>query len=514
MTRSSDTPPTAEHLTPSTLEGYRNHTLAPAALLAADDHIAVCPACREAALNAEAEPDSDAYANFSLADLFGDSANADFAEDTHLSYEQMEGYIESKLDEIDREIVEGHLVTCDACVEEVRDLRAFRAERSTYPAQSYEPAPQRSFWDRLFAPLDKIPSGGRVGLQLAAAAIAGVAIVTSTTLPLRNQIAQLSAQSNEQKQQNAQQLAQLQEQLKRAEAASQLAKGETEAQQKAAQDAQKTIQALKTQVAALQTKVASPDPNSATPTINPTPRPQTGPVTSSPLVASLKSGDEKVTVRRDGTVTGLPAGISSRVQGTVVAALTKGSFPIAASVQGLIGEKGTLLSNNGSEGATQRLFGPVGTRVLSARPVFRWSAVPGAVGYQIAVYDAADFSKVAESPVLTKTAWQASTDLPRGKTLLWQVTTTFSEESEREPLLTPAPPAPEARFVALSETEAQAVSAQTAKAADSPLARAAVYAEAGLLDDAERELDTLIAANPKEPLVRKLRDSLRKLPKE
>ena len=84
---------------------------------------------------------------------------------------------------------------------------------------------------------------------------------------------------------------------------------------------------------------------------------------------------------------------------------------------------------------------PIATLVRSARPVFRWSAQPGARSYVVTIYGP-DFEQVMASPALTETTWTATTALKPGVIYQWQVTADTPEGLVRAP----APPAPDARF--------------------------------------------------------------------
>ncbi len=64
---------------------------------------------------------------------------------------------------------------------------------------------------------------------------------------------------------------------------------------------------------------------------------------------------------------------------------------------------------------------PVGTTVLTDRPLFSWREVPGASKYQVAVFDDR-FQKVAESPALKVAEWTPRVPLTRGHVYSWQVT--------------------------------------------------------------------------------------------
>ena len=81
--------------------------------------------------------------------------------------------------------------------------------------------------------------------------------------------------------------------------------------------------------------------------------------------------------------------------------------------------------------------------------------------------------------------------LPRGRTYTWQVVA----ESAGRRLVAPAPPEPDVRFRVLDASRAEALSAARSRRA-SHLVLGVLYAEAGLIDDAHRELLALHRDNP------------------
>jgi hypothetical protein len=76
-------------------------------------------------------------------------------------------------------------------------------------------------------------------------------------------------------------------------------------------------------------------------------------------------------------------------------------------------------------------------------------------------------------------------------------------------IVAPVPPAPEARFRVLSQAEAARVSDVRSRYGESHLVRGILLAQAGVLDDAERELVSLVEANAGIAEVQRLLDSLR-----
>lgn len=178
----------------------------------------------------------------------------------------------------------------------------------------------------------------------------------------------------------------------------------------------------------------------------------------------------------------------------------EGTVERATILNELIRKEGTLLSG-GTATPSFAVVAPMGTVVLTDRPWLKWQTVPGARLYTAAIFDA-DFNKVAESPALASTEWQPSQPLPRGKTYTWQVTAKVKDETIRFP----RPPAPEAVFRVLDTSTADALEQTRMVRGDSHLLMGILYANVGLLDDAEAELKL---ADPRE--AQKLLDSLSRI---
>jgi hypothetical protein len=110
--------------------------------------------------------------------------------------------------------------------------------------------------------------------------------------------------------------------------------------------------------------------------------------------------------------------------------------------------------------------------------------------------------EVVKSSLLKTTYWTVPTDLERSHTYIWQV---VSSRKHGEEVIAPPPLAPAAKFIVLDES----TNSKLQHLPPSHLVRAVLYADAGLLDDANRELTMLQNANPKSSLVRNLSDQLR-----
>ena len=183
----------------------------------------------------------------------------------------------------------------------------------------------------------------------------------------------------------------------------------------------------------------------------------------------------------------------------------------------LIGKPRTLLGNDKgnaidsiySDGGAGRhfvLLMPVGTFVEDTRPTFRWQPLPGATTYKITVFDAA-LNEVVASTELPGTDWKSSVGLERGKVYLWQVAATRNGEQ----VVAPAPPAPEAKFEILDLSQANGLERLKREQPDAHFALGRAYANAGVLDKAEREFRFVSDSDANYVLARKFIRDLKAL---
>lgn len=140
---------------------YRNRTLSPHELVAVDGHLAGCQDCRRG-LAELATPASAAAVLSGIRQ----------AEDEHLTYDQMDAWVEDQLDQSGRELVMAHIGLCSACA---RQLQAYQSYAPVMSAPLRTPAkPAPTFADRLRA----LWANPRI------AAIATAAVVLAVLSPL------------------------------------------------------------------------------------------------------------------------------------------------------------------------------------------------------------------------------------------------------------------------------------------------------------------------------------------
>jgi anti-sigma factor ChrR (cupin superfamily) len=147
----------ATHITREQLLKYRNRALAPQELIGVDAHLAQCQDCRD---------ELTALASVSVSMI---SAVRE-ALDEHLSYEQMDAWVENELDSTERELVLAHIEVCPPCA---RQLRAYESYAPAMSASVIAPAqPILSFGEKLKAWL-RLP---RIAIIAAAVAVVVIAV--------------------------------------------------------------------------------------------------------------------------------------------------------------------------------------------------------------------------------------------------------------------------------------------------------------------------------------------------
>ena len=238
--------------------------------------------------------------------------------------------------------------------------------------------------------------------------------------------------------------------------------------------------------------------NTPPPVSEPTPPPQPD-STPAPqpvaIVAQLNEGSRTVILDQEGKLSGaedLPPAYQELLKQT----LSNGRIEKSSQLQGLTRPPSSLMGPNNSQKIFE-VLDPVGSVLLSNQFTFRWTAMDGASNYVVEVYDE-KFNSVVVSPQLTGLTW--TTTLPRGKVYSWQVKAT----SDSGEITSPRPPAPQAKFRIVDQAKANELANARRVYASSHLTLGLLYADAGLLREAEQEFRLLQKANPKSELARNL----------
>ncbi|HKX33283.1 MAG TPA: hypothetical protein VJ302_36740 [Blastocatellia bacterium] len=237
-----------------------------------------------------------------------------------------------------------------------------------------------------------------------------------------------------------------------------------------------------------------------------TPAPATpAPATESPLLVMLNDGEGRVTLDREHRLSGadrLSPAEQQLIERTLTARKIERSPLLAELSRPEDRPRGSGRDGNQKFGVTE----PVGEVIISDRPTFRWTTLDGATSYRVEVYYE-NLDLALESPPVTEQSWTAPEPLKRGRVYLWQVKAAVGDRT----VVTPLPPAPEVKFRILDQARAEELSRARRAYASSHLALGLLYAQAGVLSEAERELHALQRANPDAELARQLLKQVRAL---
>jgi hypothetical protein len=155
-------------------------------------------------------------------------------------------------------------------------------------------------------------------------------------------------------------------------------------------------------------------------------------------------------------------------------------------------QRQTLLGASDGSGRFA-VLAPVGEFVSDARPNFRWQPLQGAASYSVAIFDAG-FNRVQSSSALQTTQWQPPKPLERGHIYQWQVTATMKDGTT---VISPRPPSPEARIQILQQSKADELERFRQGHAHAHLVLGILYAQAGVLTEAETELAQVSNDDPR-----------------
>lgn len=236
--------------------------------------------------------------------------------------------------------------------------------------------------------------------------------------------------------------------------------------------------------------------------ITPSPSPQPSVIDSTPtqpepvpVIAQLNDGGNTLALDQQGQLSGAD-NLPPDYQSLIKKALGTGKIEKSAQLQGLTRPPSSLMGAD-NEKTNFSVLEPLGNVLLSNVPTFRWSAMEGATGYVVEVYDE-NFTPAISSPQLTDLTW--TTLLQRGKVYSWQVKA-FKDGQE---VMAPRPPAPQAKFRVLDLTRVNELAKARRAYPSAHLTLGLLYADAGLLREAEQEFRQLQKANPNSDLARNL----------
>lgn len=450
-----------KHLTHSELDRYRERTLPPQALLAANAHLLDCEDC---------------YVRYGGDDQFGAavdflrSIKASEAEGAHPSFEHLAAYVDDALGDTERVVTATHLAACEDCEAQVRELRPLRdllAMSTKIPATPVDASGITAFERanvRRPALFEKLRAVWRMPAYRVAAHVMAIlfivvllawALTRSKPPDVADRQTQPPPPTHEETQD------------------ARKATGITEDQQTQPPPVAGISTDSRRQKSS---REAAPD--------------------SSRAFLALNDAGGRVILNADGRVVGLDS--LSPDQRELVGRMLTNARVETPRVTWADGGGDTLLSANAG-GVSFSVVGPVGKIVRDTQPTLSWTPLEGAVSYVVTIRDS-QARTMATSGVISSTAWRVSQPLRRGAVYSWQVLAVRSGAEA----VSPPPNAPEARFKVMEETVVEELEKAEQLRPRSHLLLGALYAGAGLLEEAERELNGLVKQNPRSRIVRRL----------
>lgn len=437
-----------DHILDRNLNRYARREADAAEILRIQTHLAACDACRQKLASISGLEKSFAAVRESFA--FDELSE----NEEHLTYEQLEFFLDHKLDAVEQEIVESHLAFCGECEGDLKDLVRYREIAGTEPAVKNEiilETPQVSIWKKLFA-FDSFK------LYAPIAAILLVAAMFGGWLLLRGNYAPEMAGIN--KNQNV--------------APANFNAGVNNSAKNVAPEI------------------------SPTPEVSPTP---TENLPDKETIYALNDGNLKID--DEGNLQGAED-LSPATRDLVKQSLKSGKISVTNNQLG--GSGGVLMSEtSANKGVPFGLETPIGKVIRENQPLLRWKPLKEAESYSVVIVDE-NFRVVEQSGKLTLTSWKPAKSLPRGANYSWQVTAMLRDGTET---VSPTSPAPQARFRVIEQNLNDEIGRLEKSSKRSHLALGVLYAKAGLKQEARAEFEKLLKENPNSPLARKLLESVR-----
>jgi hypothetical protein len=196
--------------------------------------------------------------------------------------------------------------------------------------------------------------------------------------------------------------------------------------------------------------------------------------------------------RRD--IAGLDA-LALADQQKVKAVLTDRNIEISTNLSDLRSPSSPRMGGSqDSQDEPITLESPAGIVVTSNRPVFRWRGSSGATNYRVVIAYPRSFKIVAEGGELSDTKWQPNQPLKRGQVYEWQVTAQVNGKEISS----------SAKFKVLDRARADELDRVKKATNDNHLFLGILYADAGALHEAARELDLALKADPQSEIAEKL----------
>lgn len=448
------------------MERFCARTLEVSKMAAIGEHMADCPECQR--LFHDFFQKRRAFAPVVI-----DLSPEKWLRDEHLDYEWLTAYVDDAMEKDEREMTELHLQLCDQCREEVEEFIAWQQEIKPELKIRYMPdAPASSrkwvwgSWDWL-GMIRKPAYAFAVLLAIGAAITLAILLLKSGPNSWDGQQANASPSPS-------------------------------------------------VQVSTTPIVNSSPAPDlvvKPTPQIRASPRTQSQQAgsnnappstitTATKTAISLNDGNRVVTIDTSGRLTGL-AKLPPELERSIKRVLLSEEIERPTTLTDLEGNKGDLRGEGNP--SSFKLLSPTRIVVSDDRPVFKWESLRGVESYRVYVSDSRS-RKVADSGLLprTETQWSSSLPLKRGEVYSWTVGAVVNGEE----IISPSASEPEVKFKVLPEEKVRELNLLK-QTTNSHLALGVFYAQAGMIAEAEREIQELADRNSTSPIARRLLNTIR-----
>jgi anti-sigma factor RsiW len=224
------------------------------------------------------------------------------------------------------------------------------------------------------------------------------------------------------------------------------------------------------------------------------------------IIARLNDGEGQIALDEEGKLSGvdhLPYAYQRMIKKALTDQRIERSPFLAEATRPGVRPRG----EGGARSGKFSVIEPVGVVILPDHPTFRWTQFDGATAYVVQVYDEW-FNPLVTSPQVTDHSWTAPQSLKRGDIYYWQV----KAIKDGQEFKSPRPPAPQAKFRVMDGATADELAKARRACASSHLTMGLLYAQAGLLDEAEREFQALLKNNPDSALGLRLLKQVRTKP--
>jgi predicted anti-sigma-YlaC factor YlaD len=443
----------SDHLTQTQIVDYGRRPLPPAEWLFVSDHLAVCEGCRR---QVEEVVDNEATYLALKSGVFDEAeTRSSVAEHVHLTFEQMAGFVDETVANGNLQVVKEHLAWCEECETAADDLRAFKEQVTPELEREGRLSPMgaatENRWHRLIAAMASFRPKSPALVFGSALAILLLAVGWLGWQALRGMKS-------------------------------------------------------KPEVA-----VTAPSP-SVSPSVLPASTPESS---AAVIIARFNDGEGQITLDEEGKLSGvdhLPSAYRRMIKKALTNQRIERSLFLAESSPPGVRWRGGFPSGGrdwvgSAQSSKFSVIEPVGVVILSDHPTFRWTRLDGATGYVVEVYDEW-LNPLVTSPQITDPSWTAAQSLKRGGIYYWQVKTIKNGQEFKAP----RPPAPQAKFRILDEATAGELAKARRTYSSSHLTLGLLYAQAGLLDEAELEFQALLKNNPDSALGRRLLRQVRTKP--